>query len=79
MRKIVLSLVVLVGLLAVGSRAQAGVNCDQVRRYLSTGRTVDDVAETMIISVDDVKKCQQAGGDQKAAATPAAGAKQADH
>jgi len=57
----------------------SAVNCDQVRRYLSTGRSADDVAETMIIPVDEVKKCQQAeaAGDKKAGAKP--DAKGAEH
>ena len=59
MRSVVVSFIVA---LALGhSSAASAVNCDQVRRYLSTGRSVDDVAETMIVSVDDVKKCQAGG------------------
>jgi hypothetical protein len=43
------------------------VNCKQVNKYLQTGRSAKDIAETMVISEADVKKCQdQAGGDQKA-------------
>jgi hypothetical protein len=58
-------------------RVAAGVNCDQVRRYLQTGRSVQDVAETMIVSVDEVKKCQasapaQQKGEQSPAPTPPA-------
>jgi len=37
--------------------ASADVNCNQVRRYAKTGRTPQDIAETMIIDVDVVKKC----------------------
>jgi hypothetical protein len=48
----------------VNTAALAGVNCNQVRKYLETGRTPQDIADTMVISVDDVKKCQ-AGGDAK--------------
>jgi hypothetical protein len=59
--------------LAFGIRAaSAEVNCEQVRRYLKTGRSVEDVSETMIIDVKDVKKCQEAGGAATAAPTPAA-------
>jgi hypothetical protein len=58
-------------------RVAAGVNCDQVRRYLQTGRSAQDVADTMIISVDEVKKCQQSApaqqkGQQSPAPTPPA-------
>lgn len=47
----------------------AGVNCKQVNKYLQTGRSVKDVAETMVVDEADVKKCQEeagaAGGDAK--------------
>jgi hypothetical protein len=71
MRTRVLNLLLTAGvLLGVPSTASA-VNCDQVRRYLSTGRSVEDIADTMVVSVDDVKKCQQGGpGEQKPAPTP---------
>jgi hypothetical protein len=47
------------------------VNCKQVNKYLQTGRSVKDVAETMVINESDVEKCKaQApegtkGGDTK--------------
>lgn len=44
-----------------------GVNCKQVNKYLQTGRSVSDVAETMVIGEDDVKKCQEEAAAQKAA------------
>ena len=48
----------------------AGVNCKQVNKYLQTGRSVKDVAETMVVDEADVKKCQEeagaaGGGDAK--------------
>jgi hypothetical protein len=52
----------------------AEVNCKQVNKYLQTGRSVKDVAETMVISESDVEKCKAAdtgggatggGGDTK--------------
>jgi hypothetical protein len=40
------------------------VNCKQVNKYLQTGRSVKDVAETMVIDEAEVKKCQeQAAGE----------------
>ena len=43
----------------------AEVNCKQVNKYLQTGRSAKDVAETMVISEADVEKCKaQAGSDQ---------------
>jgi hypothetical protein len=74
MKSRVLSLMLAGGMLAafVMPRAAQGVNCDQVRRYLQTGRSAEDVADTMVISLDEVKKCQQGGGgEQKGAQTPA--------
>ena len=71
-----------VGILVMGAAvllgsagfAQAGaVNCKQVNKYLQTGRSVQDVAETMVVDPKEVKKCQDeaaaggAGGEQKGA------------
>jgi hypothetical protein len=53
----------------VGASTASAINCEQVRRYLATGRTVESIAETMIVSVDEVKKCGQAEGEN-APATP---------
>ena len=47
----------------------AAINCDQVRRYAQTGRTPDDIAESMVVDVNEVKKCLEQGKD--AAPTPA--------
>lgn len=41
----------------------AAVNCKQVNKYLQTGRSTKDVAETMVIGEDDVKKCQAEAAD----------------
>jgi hypothetical protein len=40
----------------------AAVNCKQVNKYLETGRSVKDVAETMVIDEAEVKKCQEQKG-----------------
>ena len=65
-----LGVLVIAGGLLLGTAAlsRAGeVNCKQVNKYLQTGRTVKDVAETMVVSESDVKKCQdQAGAEGKA-------------
>jgi len=59
-------------LLAMATPSHADVNCKQVNKYLQTGRSVKDVAETMVIGEDEVEKCKaQAaeagkGGDAKA-------------
>ena len=46
------------GLATLGMAAE--VNCKQVNKYLQTGRSVKDVAETMVISESDVEKCKAA-------------------
>ncbi len=71
MRAVILG-AMMIGCVIAASYPASAVNCDQVRRYLSTGRSVEDVADTMIISPEEVKKCQQADsdGDKKAAAKP---------
>lgn len=57
----------LVWTLAAGLVLQAGgayaINCDQVKRAAAAGRSVDDIAETMIVDPAEVKKCL--GGDAK--------------
>jgi hypothetical protein len=68
MRTRIIGIVVGSAVLFAASAAPA-INCEQVRRYLSTGRTVESIAETMIVDVEEVKKCAQAEGDG-APATP---------
>ncbi len=51
--------------------ASAQVNCQQVMRNLKTGRSPQEVAETMVIDVSEVKKCQEAA-EKAAPAAPAA-------
>jgi hypothetical protein len=70
----------LVLLLGTAGTGLAAVNCKQVKKYLDTGRSVKDVAETMVVSEDDVKKCQEdtgsdapKGGTQKPADAGAQG------
>ncbi|MGH7819398.1 MAG: hypothetical protein ACREQ9_06480 [Candidatus Binatia bacterium] len=57
-------------MLCGAATAAAEINCAQVNRYLQTGRSVQDVAETMVIAEEEVKKCQEeakkAGGEQPA-------------
>ena len=71
MKRSILGLGVAVLLTVAGAGTASAVNCKQVNKYLDTGRSVSDVAETMVVSEDDVKKCQE----EKAAApaTPPAG------
>ena len=63
-------------LVSAGSSFAGAVNCKQVNKYLQTGRSVKDVAETMVIDESEVKKCQEQAAEQKGAAP--AGEKPAD-
>jgi hypothetical protein len=60
-----IAMLVLGGTLALATVTVAGageVNCKQVNKYLQTGRSVKDVAETMVVSESDVEKCKAEGG-----------------
>ncbi len=69
MRRVLLGLTICTFLLGAAD-AIAGVNCEQVRRYTQTGRTPEDIADSMIVDVSEVKKCLDAG-TKAAAPTPA--------
>jgi hypothetical protein len=78
MRRVALLMgVALLSLGTAGSSFAGAVNCKQVNKYLQTGRSVKDVAETMVIEESDVKKCQEEAG-KEGAAGGAAGAKEGD-
>ena len=75
-----LGVLMIAGMLVAASATatRAEVNCKFVLKNLSLpGRTVQSVAETMSISEDDVKKCQEQqaaqGGDQKGGEAKPAG------
>ncbi len=74
MKAALLGLIVASMLVAVP--ASAGVNCEQVRRYLKTGRSPEEIAESMVIDVSDVKKCQEQSGEKAAQPPPAPTPKQ---
>ena len=71
--------ILVLGMATLGTAAE--VNCKQVNKYLQTGRSVKDVAETKVINESDVEKCKAAdtgggsgdtkGGDAKGAPTGA--------
>ena len=69
-------LVIVAGLvLGTAGWSMAVVNCKQVNKYLSTGRSVSDVAETMVIGEDEVKKCQEEAATQGQGGAKAGGDK----
>jgi hypothetical protein len=72
MKRLISLFVIVAGSLALTASA-AEVNCKQVNKYLQTGRTPQDVADTMVVSVDDVKKCQEAEKSAAGAAAPSGG------
>lgn len=74
MKRGILGIGVAVLMTTVGLGTAAAVNCKQVNKYLETGRSVTDIAETMVVGEDDVKKCQEEAAAAKAAA-PAGGTK----
>ena len=79
MRKTLLGIAGIAAFVAAGAGTSfsGDVNCGIVNKDLKMGRTPQDISERMMISVDDVKKCQaQAGGaaNAPAGAGEAAGA-----
>ena len=69
---VVLGMAVVLG--SAGLSYAEGVNCKQVNKYLQTGRSTKDVAETMVVAEDDVKKCQaEAPAPAGGSGAPAAG------
>jgi len=71
MKTLLLALTMGSALTLTVSRVQAEVNCEQVRRYLKTGRSAEDIADTMVVDIKDIKKCQEAA-PKDAPPTPAA-------
>jgi hypothetical protein len=49
---------VVLGLAAPG----LAINCDQARKYAATGRSAEDIADTMVADPAEVKKCLAEGG-----------------
>jgi len=75
MRRVVLLMgVALLSLGTAGSSFAGAVNCKQVNKYLQTGRSVKDIAETMVIEESDVKKCQDEAGKEGGGAAAGGGA-----
>jgi hypothetical protein len=57
-------------LMGLGAATASAVNCEQVRRYLQTGRSAQEIAESMVIDINEVKKCQEQAVPKEAAPTP---------
>jgi hypothetical protein len=65
MRRATTALALAAALIGLASPALA-INCEQARKYAATGRSADDIADTMVADPDEVKKCL-AGGSAGAA------------
>jgi predicted secreted Zn-dependent protease len=68
-----LTALVLGGALLGATQAHA-INCEQVKRYAATGRTAQQIADSMVVDVGEVQKCLQAAPVQ-GKETPKAGEK----
>jgi len=62
MKRTALILTVAVFVTAGAAPVLGEINCNQVRRYAQTGRSAEDISETMIIPLDQVKKCLESEG-----------------
>ena len=71
MKRTAFALAIFLTLGGASGTARAEINCNQVRRYAQTGRSAEDIAETMIIPLEEVEKCLKAEG-QNPAPTPQA-------
>lgn len=64
-QRLLLAVLMIAGLSGAASAAE--IQCKRILKYLSTGRSPSDIAETMVISEDDVLACQEeaeaGGGD----------------
>jgi hypothetical protein len=56
-----------IAMVLLGAGPAQAVNCKFVLKNLSIGRTPEQVAETMMISVEEIEKCQEEAAEQKAA------------
>ena len=53
--------------------ADAGSDCKRILKFLDTGRTPEEISETMMISVDQIEECQAEAAKAKAAEGAAGG------
>lgn len=79
-RQVVIGVAMVVAAALLGVAPAQAVNCKFVLKNLSVGRTVEQVAETMMISEDEIEKCQEEAAEQKKAeGEAAAGGEHAEH
>jgi len=66
MMRIIFASAILLALTGIPAPAGAEINCNQVRRYAQTGRSAEDISETMIIPLQEVEKCLKGEGQSPA-------------
>jgi hypothetical protein len=72
--RLVLAMLLVIGTAGMGVASE--IQCKRILKYLSTGRTPTEIAETMVISEDDVIACQEEAAEEagaEAADAPAEG------
>ncbi|HZR83098.1 MAG TPA: hypothetical protein VFD92_18530 [Candidatus Binatia bacterium] len=74
MRRATIAALGMGGLLLSQVAPAHAINCEQARKYAATGRTAQDIADTMVADVDKVKKCLAAGGSAGGSAAGSGGA-----
>lgn len=75
MMKKTLLLGLALGFVLGSSLPAAAVNCAAVNKMLKTGRTPQELSETMVVDVGEIEKCQAEAAKAAPAATPATDAK----
>lgn len=60
-------------LAGLSSSYASDVNCGIVMKSVKMGRSVQDIADTMMISTDDVEKCKKEAAEAPKEGQPAAG------
>jgi hypothetical protein len=66
MRLAILSISAMMLLGTASTSFAEAIQCKRILKYLSTGRSPSDVAETMVISEDEVLACQEEAEAAKA-------------
>ena len=64
--RLLLAMLLVVG--TAGMSVAGEIQCKRILKYISTGRTATEVAETMVISEDDVIACQEEAAEEAAEA-----------
>lgn len=75
-RTSIVSVLVAAAVLCASVSARAAVSCEQVRKYAGSGRSAEDISDTMVVPLDEVKKCLEGekAGDKKAGSSKESGA-----